>query len=77
MFTKELLFFLLKVISSWQIIVVTVCLILYLSLVSYVARIYHPRRGSNFSFNARPRRQKVKHVELPESSDDDDLGLEE
>ena len=67
----------LKVITSWQIIVVTVCLVLYFTLVSYVARLYHPSRGG-FSFDSKPRRAKEKKVaaELPESGDDDDLGIE-
>jgi hypothetical protein len=80
MFNKDLFGFLLKVITSWQIIAVTVCLIIYFSLVSYVARMYrHPRSSSDFSFDSKPRKQKAraKAVELPESSDDEDLGLEE
>ena len=76
MFSKELFGFLIKVITSWQIIVVTVCLILYFTLVSYVAQLYHPR-SSGFSFDSKPKKQKAKPVEMPESSDDESLGLEE
>ena len=77
MFDKELLSFLLKVITSWQVIAVTVVLILYFTLVSYVARMYHPR-SSNIFFESRQKKGKARKpkVELPESSDDD-LGLEE
>jgi hypothetical protein len=65
------------VITSWQIIVVTVALVIYFSLVSYVSRMYHPRRG--FSFDSKPRksREKAAAAVLPESSDDDDLGIED
>ena len=78
MFTKEMFSFLFKVITSWQIIAVTVCLIIYFSLVSYVARVYHPRH-SGLSFDSKPRKKKEKAVaaELPESSEDEDLGIEE
>jgi hypothetical protein len=76
MFTKELFGFLIKVITSWQIIVVTVCLIIYLSLVSYVASEYHPG-SSGFSSNSRksrPKKEKSAAADLPQSSDDD-LGI--
>ena len=77
MFTKDIFIFLIKVISSWQIIFITIALVLYFTLVSYVARLYHPRRGG-FSFDSKPRKSKEKTVaaELPESGDDDDLGIE-
>ena len=73
-----MLHFLFEVITSWQIIAVTVALILYFSLVFYVARAHHPRR-SNFSFKSMPKKEKAKKAaeEIPESGDDEDLGLEE
>ena len=80
MFTKEMFGFLLKVITSWQIIFITVILVIYFTLVTHVARIYHPRR-SGFSFKPKPKKEKKKAaaVEAPESSedDDDDLGIEQ
>ncbi|MCL1929268.1 MAG: hypothetical protein FWG07_10825 [Treponema sp.] len=79
MFTKEMFSFLFKVITSWQIIAVTVCLIIYFSLVSYVARLHHPGH-SGLSFSSRPRKKKEKKAvaaELPESSDEDELGIDE
>ena len=76
MFTKELFRFLLKVISSWQVIAVTAALVVYFSLVSYVARLYHPRRiGFSLDFR-RKKKEKPAAAEIPESSDDEDLGLE-
>ena len=70
--------YLFKVITSWQIIVVSVGLIIYFSLVSYVARVYHPGR-SGLAFSSKPKKKKAKAaaVEVPESSDEDDLGIEE
>ena len=76
MFTKELFRFLLKIISSWQVIAVTVTLIVYFSLVSYVARLYHPRRAG-FSFASRPRKEKKQVVQLPEAAEEEELDLEE
>ena len=79
MFTKDFFDFLLKVITSWQIIAVTVVLIIYFSLVSHAARMYRSRR-SEFSFDSKPKKKKKEKaaaVEMPESSEDEDLGLEE
>ena len=78
MFSKELFDFLYKVITSWQILAVTAALILYFSLVFYVARLHHPR-SSGFSFESKPKKGKARKpvVEMPESGDSDDLGLEE
>ena len=76
MFTQELFDFLIKVITSWQIIAVTVVLIIYFTLVSYVAQVYHYRR-SDFSFNSKPKKAKAPKAAAVEVSDNDDLGLEE
>jgi hypothetical protein len=78
MFSKEMLSFLIKVITSWQIIVVTVVLILYFTLVSYVAQLYHVKR-SDFSFDSKPKKAKKEKapVEAVPEGDDDDLGIEE
>ena len=77
MFSKEMMEYLFKVITSWQIIFVTIVLILYFSLVSYVARLYHHPRRSDFSFTSRPKKQKTQAVQMPEISNDDDLGLDD
>jgi hypothetical protein len=81
---KEIISLLIKLLSSWQVIVVTVVVFLYFHLVSYVARLYH---HSNFSsmFAAKPKKKKQKaRPAEPESAEDesgesgdDDLGLEE
>jgi hypothetical protein len=79
MFSKEMIDFLIKVITSWEIIVVTVALILFFTLVSYVARVYHP---SHFSFDSKPKKVKkekapAESAVVPEGNDDDDLGIDE
>jgi hypothetical protein len=45
MISEELLTILRQVISSWEVLVVTVVLILYFFLVFYVARLYHRPRS--------------------------------
>ena len=41
MFSEELKIILFQVIMSWQVIAVSIALVLYMSLVSYVARKHH------------------------------------
>jgi flagellar biosynthesis/type III secretory pathway M-ring protein FliF/YscJ len=78
MFTKEMFDFLIKVIASWQVIAVTVVLIIYFFLVSYVARLH--RRHSGFSSLSRQKKENASQSAaevLTASSDDEGLGLEE
>jgi hypothetical protein len=67
-----------KVISSWQVIVVTIALLIYLKLIFYVAH-PHYSRHSDFSFNSKPgKKKKERPVKTKETfSDNDDLGLVE
>jgi hypothetical protein len=80
MFSKEVLSLLIQVIKSWQVIAVTVAIILYISLVSYVARAYHrPRAVSKI----RPKKKQAAAAAGPEevagsgSNVNEELGLEE
>jgi hypothetical protein len=77
MFKPEVLKLFAGVISSWQVIAVTIALVLYFMLVSYVARLYHKPKA--FSFTSRKKKQKPEKV--PETGisqeENDDLGLEE
>jgi hypothetical protein len=77
MFSGELIRLLGQVISSWQVIAVTVALVLYLFLVSYVTRIRKRPGGS--SLKKRSRRKASRPVGEPdlETSAGDDLGLVE
>ena len=74
MFSNEIKKLLIQVISSWQVIAVTIVLIIYVSIVNYVARIN--RRSSRRSNTPIPK-DKKKKPEKPIHSDTDDLGLEE
>ncbi|MDR2048489.1 MAG: hypothetical protein LBP69_03465 [Treponema sp.] len=77
MFKPEMLKLLAGVISSWQVIAVTIVLVLYFTLVSYVARLYHGPRA--FSFTSKRKKQKTEKTPETEVNEDegDDLGLEE
>ena len=46
MFSDELKKILIEVITSWQVITVTVVLVIYIFIVNNVARLYHRRRSS-------------------------------
>jgi hypothetical protein len=79
MFSKEMIALFTKVVSSWQVILTTVVLVLFISLVNYVARAHH-RSHSDFSFNSKPKKAKAEKksaAEAPGEGGDDDLGLEE
>jgi hypothetical protein len=82
MFSKEVIALLLDVITSWQIIAVTIGVFLYMSLVFYVARTYHRPHGISLS-PSKPRKKKKEDAAgsaaKPESEDEinDELGLEE
>ena len=82
MFSKEFFELLGQIIKSWQVIAVTVALVIYMYIVSYVSRSYHRPRVKKISF--RRRKQKVEAApqagpEETESSNNsnDELGLEE
>jgi hypothetical protein len=77
MFSGELAGLLKQVITSWQVITVSVALVLYMFLVSYVSRTYK-RPRSHLSLG------KTKKGDLApagepdiETDDSDDLGLSE
>jgi flagellar biosynthesis/type III secretory pathway M-ring protein FliF/YscJ len=82
MISKELLPFLIQIITSWQVIAVTVVVFLYFFLVSYVAKMYHRSRASLFpSAKSKSKKEKAAPVAAEGddagASDDDELGLEE
>ena len=78
MFSSEVRRMLIQVISSWQVIAVTIVLIIYILIVKYVARIYNrgTRRSGNSNMPLIPK-DKKKKSEKPVHSETDDLGLEE
>ncbi|MCL2129867.1 MAG: hypothetical protein FWH35_05885 [Treponema sp.] len=75
MFSAEVRKLLLEVISSWQVITVTIILILYVFIVNSVARLYSRRSRRSF-FPAMPSSSKE---ESPLAADDEaeELDLEE
>ena len=82
MFSKELTELLIQVIKSWQVIAVTVALVLYISLVKYVGRTHH---RPSFVSKSKPQKSKKKaaaaaksaNKESPPKTADDELGLTE
>jgi len=83
MFSKEVLGLLKQVILSWQVIFITVALVLYIFIVNYTARSYHPPRNfKKISFKLKPKKAKpaaesTAGDENEISDTNDDLGLEE
>jgi hypothetical protein len=80
MFSKEVVGLLLQVVTSWQVIAVTIAIVLYMSLVSYVSSAY--RRPRAVSKN-KPKKQKPEALAGPEevtttgANSNEELGLEE
>jgi uncharacterized membrane protein len=56
MFHRELLELLFQVVKSWQVIATTVALVLYMFLVGYAARTYHP----SFVSKSKPQKKAKK-----------------
>jgi predicted cobalt transporter CbtA len=78
-FSSELFRLIKQVVFSWQVIGVTVVLIVYLTLVFYVARLYHKPKRYGFSS---PKKSGKKAETAPAApvqvtGDEEDLGLEE
>jgi len=72
MFGSEIRQMLIQVISSWQVLAVTVVLVIYISIVNYVARLQY--RSSSRPSIRRPKRKKSETTANPEV---EELGLEE
>ena len=83
MFSKEIFTLLKEVISSWQVIVITIGLILYLNIVFYASRVYHrPRMDLKNKISSRIKKYRSKSKSgisesITESNPKDELGLEE
>jgi hypothetical protein len=74
MFSSEVRDLLLQVITSWQVWVITVAIIFYISLVGYVAKLNRRRRPSSMP---KVKKKKQPKLDTPVSSETDELGLEE
>jgi len=64
MFSKELTELLFQVIKSWQVIAVTIAIILYISLVNYAARAHHKPVSVS---KIKPKKQKKSKDAKPDS----------
>jgi flagellar biosynthesis/type III secretory pathway M-ring protein FliF/YscJ len=81
-FSKEVIDLLLQVLKSWQVIAITLAIILYMTLVSYVARTHHRPRASKSKAKAKKQKSAAAAAGPEEtggsgSSVNDELGLEE
>ena len=83
MFPDNIIEIILKVIKSWQVIAITLAILLYISIVNYVTKSYHkPRAVKKVK---QPKSKPAKPAAEPESADNalpggdsnDELGLEE
>lgn len=78
MFSPELIALIKHLITSKEVIGVTVLLVLYFSLVFYVARTHHRKRRSSLVLPAKEKKTKAEKSQASEVIDEDDeLGLEE
>jgi hypothetical protein len=75
--SKELLDLLIQVVKSWQVLAVTAALVIYMFLVTYVARLYHRPRYSSKKAKKNKAAAPEPAAENVEETGDDDLGLEE
>ena len=57
MLQNEVVNLLIQVIKNWQVLAITIALVLYMALVNYVARTYHQPR---FVSKTKPRKSKSK-----------------
>jgi hypothetical protein len=71
MFSDELKNFLIRILTSWQIITATLVVILYITLVSYVAR-FRKRASAPPSVKAPKLRKEKKPVKKADADDDED-----
>jgi len=70
MFSMELKELLPQIITSWQVIVISIALVLYMWLVNYVARTYHRPR---FISKSKPKRKKAEAAPPVEVDDHAEL----
>ena len=75
MFNAEIREMLAEVIRSWQVIVVTVVILIYISIVRKVARLDISARRRSEPKKRKPKKEKVEDS-LPSESDEPGLGSE-
>jgi len=72
MFSKELTELLVQVITSWQVIAITIALIFFIYLVNYAARTYH--RPASVS-KSKPKKVKPPPAPKEEKKEEDEETL--
>jgi hypothetical protein len=83
MFSKEFLEILVEIVKSWQVIAVTIAMLIYLNIVSYVARSYHRPKVKRVKIKkekaaaAAPVDAGPAVTDEGEGDSNEDLGLEE
>jgi len=82
MFTKDFFEVFTQIIKSWQVIAVAIVIFLYLKIVSYVSRRYHPLKQPKTKVKKeKPAPAPPPEAAPEESADDsdgnDELGIEE
>jgi hypothetical protein len=77
MFTDELMNLLLQVIKSWQVIAVTIALLLYMSMVNYVLRAHHKPASVSKIKPKKKEKPKPAPKPAPKEPDDDEIHEED
>ena len=81
MFSKESIRLLFQLIQTWQVVVVTVVLVLYVFLVNYVARSYHTplfvSKSKPQKARTKTKAKTAKTVKAKPVNSNEELGLEE
>lgn len=80
MFSSEFFQILRQILTSWQVIAVTIALIMYMKIVSYFSRSYHPKRIKKIRMKKKKNQPAIVEgsIETEDDSDsNDELGLEE
>jgi hypothetical protein len=77
MFKGEVFQLISQVLKSWQVIFVTIVLILFLKLVFNAAKAYRSPRPKKLTVKKKKEAPVAAPVESSEVSDNDELGLEE
>jgi hypothetical protein len=75
-FSKELRELIFSVLTSWQVIVITLGIVIYIAIVNSVAQLYHSARP-NEPKDSKPKKNKKAEEPAEEAAGTDELGLEE
>lgn len=77
MVSKELMDLLAGVLSSWEVVAVTLALVAYFFLVFYVARLYRKPRSLSMGFKPKAAKPAKAAKAAPEASGDEDPEIED